>query len=128
MKKARERRLATNTGELVTLLQELGQSKTIYIIVNALDECSDKEDSRNILLEQMSKLRQDYNILMTSRSSVSISDYFKDYPTIEITANEADIDKYITGHLSARLQSHIKKKPSLYDEIRSTVIRKAKNM
>jgi hypothetical protein len=114
--------------ELITLLQELGKAKTIYIIVDALDECSDKDDSRNILLQQLSKLREGCNILMTSRSSVSISDYFEDYLTIEITAQEADMDKYIAGHLSARLQSHIKKKPSLYEEIRSTVIRKAKNM
>ncbi|KAF5632082.1 hypothetical protein F52700_6601 [Fusarium sp. NRRL 52700] len=114
--------------ELVTLLQELGKAKTIYIIVDALDECSDKDDSRHILLQQLSKLQEHCNILMTSRSSVSISDYFEDYLTIEITAKEADMDKYIAGHLSARLQSHIKKKPSLYEEIRSTVIRKAKNM
>jgi hypothetical protein len=114
--------------ELVTLLQELGKVKTIYIIVDALDECPDKDDSRNILLQQLSGLRGDCNILMTSRSSVSISEHFEDYLTIEITAKESDMDKYIAGHLSTRLQSHIKKNPTLYDEIKSTVIRKAKNM
>jgi len=114
--------------ELVALLQDLGKAETIYIIVDALDECSDKDDSRNILLQQLSELRETCNILMTSRSSVSISDYFEDYLTIEITAKEADMEKYIAAHLSARLRSHIKKKPSLYEEIKSAVIGKAKNM
>src|SRR5690349_20329522 len=50
--------------ELVGVFNELGKAKTIYIIVDALDECPDKDDSRNILLQQLSRLRGDCNILM----------------------------------------------------------------
>jgi hypothetical protein len=114
--------------ELVGLLQELGKAKTTFIIVDALDECPDKEDNRNILLQQLSRLRGDCNILMTSRSSVSISEYFDEYSTIEITAKESDMDKYIAGHLSSRLQAHIKQKPGLYNEIKSAIIQRAQRM
>jgi hypothetical protein len=114
--------------ELVGLFQELSKATTIYIIVDALDECLDKDDSRNILLQQLSRLRGGCNILMTSRSSVSISEYFDDYLAIEITAKESDISKYVAGHLSTRLQAHIKQKPTLYNEITSAVIQRAQNM
>jgi hypothetical protein len=115
-------------GELISLFQELGKMKTIWIIVDALDECSDKDDSRNILLKQLGNLHGVCNILMTSRSSVSTPEYFENYLKIEITAKESDVDKYIAGHLSSRLQAHIKQKPTLYDEIKSAVIKSAQKM
>ena len=114
--------------ELFDLLQQLGKARSMYIIVDALDECSDNDNGRNILLQQLSRLRCGCNILMTSRSSVSISEHFDDYQSIEITAKESDIEKYISGHLSGRLEAHIKRKPELYDEIRSAVIQRAQKM
>ena len=110
------------------ILHESAKTQKIYLIVDALDECPDKDDNRNILLQQLSHLRGPCNILLTSRPSVSISEYFDNYLTIEITAKESDIDKYIAGHLSSRLQAHIKQKPSLYKEIRSVVNKRAQNM
>lgn len=110
------------------IFHDLAGTRDIYLIVDAVDECPLKGDSRDILLQQLSHLHGICNILLTSRPSVSISRYFGQYHTIEITANESDIDLYIAGHLSSRLQSHIKKNLSLHQEITSIVKERAQNM
>jgi len=110
------------------IFHELAKTQKIYLIVDALDECPNEDDSRNVLLQHLSHLRGTCNILLTSRSSVSISEYFDNHLTITITANESDIDKYIADHMSSRLQRHIKQKPSLYEEIRSVIKKRAQNM
>ena len=114
--------------DLNDIFHDLAKTQKIYLIVDALDECPETEDSRNILLQQLSYLRGVCSILLTGRPSVSISEYFDNYLTIEISAKESDIDLYIAGHLSGRLQSHIKKNPSLYEEIRSVVKERAQDM
>jgi hypothetical protein len=61
------------------VFHELAKTQKIYLIVDSLDECPDKDDGRSILLQQLSSLQGISNILLTSRSSVSISEYFNNY-------------------------------------------------
>ena len=114
--------------EMHKIFLELASTQQIYLVLDALDECPNEDDSREHLIRQLALLNGACNILLTSRPSVSIKQYFDVYLTITVAAKTSDIEKYISGHLSSRLQTHIRQKPSLYDEIRFVVTKKAQNM
>ncbi|KAJ7679574.1 hypothetical protein B0H17DRAFT_944103, partial [Mycena rosella] len=79
----------------------------VYVVVDALDEYP--EDERHILLENLAVMGPTVNVMLTSRSHISLSTPIPNLGIIEIRANEKDVQKYLDEQirLSPRLLKHV---------------------
>lgn len=109
------------------LQSEVRRHSRTYIIVDALDECS--EGARDIFLDEIRKL-PNANLLVTSRPNLIIEHDFEGTASIEIRASEEDVRKYLECRISKerRLLRHVKEDPTLLDTIASTIVERAKGM
>ncbi|KAJ7574506.1 hypothetical protein C8J56DRAFT_1172812 [Mycena floridula] len=123
--------------ELMDALHTELQSYTrAYLIVDALDECSD--EARNLFLSKESPLglrsfADNLQLLMTSRNMPSITHALKvegDKSTIHIEAHVEDLQTYIRGCFVGvkRLNQLVKDNRSLQNNIIEVVILKAAGM
>ena len=73
----------------------------IYIIIDALDECSEKDATRQIVVKGLLSLQgsKRINILVTSRPIPSILCNFEVWERLEIRADSEDIHRYLLGQM-----------------------------
>ncbi|KAL9118809.1 MAG: hypothetical protein Q9187_004635 [Circinaria calcarea] len=122
------------TRPLLAEYSELLQSKvmalsTVFIIVDALDEC-DKGETRVDFLAELRNLLPHIRLLVTSRYLVSIERSFENDARLEIRANNGDVEKYVRARIQKepRLLQHVKADPALEEQIITTIIEKARGM
>jgi Cdc6-like AAA superfamily ATPase len=74
----------------------------VHIVVDALDECSNRNGERNQLLTKLHKLRDETSIclLVTSRFIPEIEKEFKAARILEIRATDDDVRRYVAGQIS----------------------------
>ncbi|KAL9630398.1 MAG: hypothetical protein Q9204_004740, partial [Flavoplaca sp. TL-2023a] len=101
---------------------------TIYIVVDALDECSD--DTRQILLNYFRVLPANTRLLVTTRHIDEITREFIDSPKVEIRADPCDLKKYVASRIAGnrRLEGYVRDASSLKALIYDKVIAKADGM
>jgi hypothetical protein len=85
--------------ELLTSCSKEFQSS--YIILDALDECSESQRPEILeLIRQLSAPESPFKVLATSRHHPrNVQGLFESAPTIEITAQEPDIRNYLKSKL-----------------------------
>ena len=101
-----------------------------FIVVDALDECEKSEMNR--LLEGLRRLlsngiRSKIHVMLTSRPTVQIEDYFDNFQRIDITAHDSDIQKYLYGHMS-QLGRCVRSDVGLQGEIVETICKVVQGM
>ena len=74
----------------------------VYIIVDALDECSEDEGNRREFVAGLKDIASDARLLITSRPVGSIEEYMSNVCRIEIRANDGDV----TTYLAAQIERH----------------------
>lgn len=96
-------------------------SKT-YIILDALDECTDDNGTRSNLISILRNLQIGTNtsLLVTSRFDSGIEQSLQGSPTLKIEANEADVKRYVAGQLH-RFPMCVKSAPELQVEIQNGI-------
>ena len=101
---------------------------TLYIVIDALDECSDEHGGRKTLISELSRLK--LQLLVTSRDLPSIGRQLQDAIHLDVCAREDDILNYIGTRIanSERLSAHVAKDEQLKDVIRTTVATRAGGM
>ena len=101
----------------------------IFIIVDALDECSEKDATRQRVVEGLQSLQgsKKINILVTSRPIPSILWDFEVSERLKIRANSADIRRYLLGQMD-RFSKRILAEKDLQANIMSRVIDAADGM
>ena len=112
------------------LRSEIMRFRRCFILVDALDECS---QSNNTLLGLIRVLRSTLpkaNLMFTSRPYDSIKAEFRTSLNLEIKASMGDVAKYVRGRIAAesRLQRHVRKDPALGEEIVRKVSTNAQKM
>ncbi|KAI9702255.1 MAG: hypothetical protein M1820_006187 [Bogoriella megaspora] len=88
--------------ELLTLLRTVSlKRKTIYVVVDALDECTESNGTRGQILGALRNLQQqmDLRLMFTSRFLSTTDSKFREIPSLEIRANGDDINKFVVGQL-----------------------------
>ncbi|MCJ1247069.1 hypothetical protein MMC30_004280 [Trapelia coarctata] len=82
----------------------------VYVVVDALDECTDQDRTRNQLVEKLRELqtRTNVQLLFTSRFIPEITEKFRLDPVLEIRASEKDIERFVAGQIP-RLPSCIRR-------------------
>ena len=101
-----------------TISLALGPFSRIFILLDALDECSASNGTRNHLLEAVFKLQQTFsvNLFATSRFIQDITSQFANNPTLEIRAQSEDIKAYAVGRMQ-HLPAYVRNSQEFQDEI-----------
>ncbi|KAK8851947.1 ankyrin repeat protein [Apiospora arundinis] len=121
----KERRTRPSTDDLSRTLHLVAATYSrVFILVDALDECTASDGCRSQLISELQKLQADLgaNILATSRFIPEITARFKEAVQLEIRASESDIDTYLSGNLS-HLPGFVSRNLELQAEIKQSIIK-----
>lgn len=104
--------------------------EVVYVIIDAVDECSETDRTRSILLEDLRRLLPDIRLLCTSRHHGDVEHEFDSFPRIVIRASGEDISKYLKDRIGVepRLKRHVQSDPTLLDAILETIVTNANGM
>lgn len=75
--------------------------KTVYLLVDALDEYDDRDGTRTQFIDQLLQLQgiTDVRILFTSRFLPDILERFKSSLRLEVRATQQDVRRFVEGQL-----------------------------
>ena len=111
------------------LKKEIDKYKKVYVIIDALDECTD-DFSRETLVENIRGLQPNVNLMVTSRFLDSIERTFKEASLLEISADPTDIRTYVEGRISrgGQLSRHVRADAMLAEDIEKSIAENAQGM
>jgi len=118
-------------SEYADLLQsEVRRFSKVFIVIDALDECSESNGTRDNFLAEIRKLQPTIHLLVTSRHIEIIERAFKNAARLEIRASDEDVRKYLEGRIASepQLVRHVEKDSTLQDTIINAIVEKAKGM
>ncbi|UKZ50022.1 hypothetical protein TrVGV298_004279 [Trichoderma virens] len=101
----------------------------VFIIVDALDECRTADGCRKSFLSELFNLQAETNtnIFATARFIQEIEEAFKQTSSLNITAKDEDVQKYVTANMS-RLPSFVLRNPEVQSEIKTAMSKSADGM
>ncbi|EGN97177.1 hypothetical protein SERLA73DRAFT_10382, partial [Serpula lacrymans var. lacrymans S7.3] len=108
------------------LINEIKQYSQVFIIVDALDEISEDDDTRSEMLHCLQSLEG--SLLVTSRDISSIKVVLHEALRIDICAHEDDVRNYITNRIRLRTQLDRLLGDALREEAIERLIREAQGM
>lgn len=91
---------------LLELMQALvfvcSSYSNVFIVVDALDECSSQARVQQELIDSLRRLQESriVSLLFTSRSIPTITEKFESNPRLEVRASDKDVKRYVHGQLS----------------------------
>lgn len=102
----------------------IARSKTTYLVVDAIDELNDLDDTRSVFLTNIRTLQQkhDLNILATSRHIGGIIQDLEIDFTLEIRADDADVEAYLESQLP-RMTKSVRSSPNVWTLLKQDVVR-----
>lgn len=94
----------------------------VFIVVDALDECDDTDNSRTKLLDELFSMQSKIglNLFVTSRFIKSIEKRFKGLPSVEIRPSHGDIFNFLDRHMS-QLPDFVEGNKDLQSEIKTEI-------
>jgi hypothetical protein len=78
---------------------EIKRYAKVFIVIDALDECSETNGSRMKLLKALRSLAAPVNLMVTSRDLPSIEQHFHKAHRLFIRATDEDVTKYVQSQL-----------------------------
>lgn len=118
-------------AEVMDCLKSVIESYSrVFLIVDALDECSESTGARYALLEALKILPKWVYLLATSRAVSTIGTDLEPCDHLNIVASNHDIQLYLEGQLQTqrKLRKHILADPTIKDAIITSVIGRAQGM
>jgi hypothetical protein len=94
-------RTKPSLGDICGTLQSvIKRFSTVYIVADALDECS-TENTRGLLLSKLFNIQKeaDIRLLVTSRFIPDIISEFEQSPRLEVRASDKDVRKFVKGQI-----------------------------
>lgn len=123
------RRMHPKGGELKKVLQsEFRRYSDVFVIVDALDECLERD--RAYLITELQSLASNTHLMVTSRPLLSIEPYFQGMTCLQIMADDEDLRKFIRRRIlrDLRLDLNVSGTQALQESILKEVVSKAKGM
>ncbi|KAI9783618.1 MAG: hypothetical protein M1816_001209 [Peltula sp. TS41687] len=114
-----------------TLLSVLREGKTYYIILDALDECSERENLLETLSEWAKQGLENVHILFTSRQGKDINEVLESIVTENVPIQNTKVDGDIRLHVRRCLDEdrELRKRPdSIKNEIETSLVEGAHGM
>ena len=118
-------------GDIMVLLQSVVFSfSRVFVVIDALDECSDTDDVRSILLTELKKLQSRLCLLVMSRPIPDLENLLEGAVRVTVEASMTDIKNYLQQRLESTgsMQKHLADEPSLRDTIISRITQRIKGM
>jgi Cdc6-like AAA superfamily ATPase len=125
-----KRKSKPSLDEILRALQSVcSMYAAVYIVVDALDECSDRDGGRGELIDKLHELqgRKDVRLLFTSRFIPKITRKFQSNSTLEVRANEEDVRHFVVGQMP-RLPSCIRRDEELKYAVQNKIAEAAGGM
>lgn len=76
---------------------------SVYLVLDALDECLDEEGTQPPLLAKIRDLQRgadaDLHLMVTSRGIPEIIEEFREVPSLEVRASDEDVKIFVAGQL-----------------------------
>lgn len=119
-----KRRTKPSLDELMqALLSTCSSYSTVYVVVDALDECSNRDGVRRQLIDKLCSFQASRNVqlLFTSRFVPEVMENFRTSPWLEVRANEEDVRRYVAGHIQ-RLPKCIQRDEGLKNNVQSKIV------
>lgn len=116
--------------EISGLLQSLSSLySTVFIIIDALNECPSRDGRQNILLSEIMKLQAAFsaNLFCTSRPIPEIESWFPEALSIQVRASDNDVRKYLDGQI-ARLPGFVARSPELLEQVKTQIVQDVDGM
>jgi predicted amino acid-binding ACT domain protein len=110
--------------EILRVLQSVcSDYTTVYIVVDALDECADRDGARGRLIDKLRELqaRIDVRLLFTSRFIPEITQKFQSNPILEVRAREEDVRRFVVDQMS-RLPNCIQRDEKLKQAVQDKIV------
>lgn len=125
-----KRQTRPSLEEIVGALQSvLTNYSTVYVAVDALDECSDQDGTRRQFLAKLRDLqnRTDLRILATSRFIPDVMNGFSGAAKLEVRASEEDVKQFVVGQ-TYRLPKCIQRDDALQDMVQDKIVQAVDGM
>lgn len=116
--------------EIFEALQSvIGSYSSVYLAVDALDECPDRDGTRRQFLAKLQDLQSgtDLRLFATSRFIPDIVDEFNAALTLEIRASDGDVKRFVAGQ-TYRLPKCIQRDDTLQDMMQERVVQAVDGM
>ncbi|CAM1505018.1 Fc.00g106550.m01.CDS01 [Cosmosporella sp. VM-42] len=116
-------RTSPSVEEVLTVLQDLiADYQRVFILVDALDECSNSNSCQIKLAAELCNFGKTpkTSVFVTSRFIPEITTFFEGWPKLEIRAQEEDVNIYLEAQMS-RLPKFVRHSEVLKDEVRSKI-------
>ena len=130
-KELHQKKIQRPTRDVLAALQIIIPTyHTVYIVIDALDECTESDGRRSELVQYLKNMPPNLKILYTSRELPDIERLFPDASKLYIHALETDIEKYLKGRIdkSPRLRKHVQGDPSLLQAIMAGIVGRVHGM
>lgn len=129
-----EKQIKPNVKQLLTLLKaESCRVSNFFIVLDALDEFDDKDDSRAAILGELNQIKNT-RIMITGRthvqSTVTAVISVEELATLAIRASDSDIRKYLNARIKkgGRLGQVLMTDEKLRDTVVEGIVTKADGM
>ncbi|KAK4085523.1 uncharacterized protein Triagg1_513 [Trichoderma aggressivum f. europaeum] len=123
-----EKRTQISLLQIQTALHSLAENySTVFIVIDALDECQNSDGSRQKFITELFNLQKTcgWNLFLTSRAIPEIADRCSEASiSLEIRASAEDIERYLkgnTGQLPAFVQQNEELQQKIAAEISQAV-------
>lgn len=130
-----EERVKRGTRPLLSEVSKVLQYKitkysTAFVALDALDEYSKSDGTRQIFLTEIRRLLPNISLLITSQDITNIELEFQKVVRLEIRANDEDVRSYLKSQIEGQPQlvRHIEKDAALEDAILDTIVKMANGM
>ena len=117
--------------EISNLLKsEISSRKSVFIVVDALDELSENDNIRDNFISELRSIQGDVRLMITSRHLTTIEREFEQAGRIEILASDEDIKLYLKARIlqERRLYRQLKDDMALQETIIMSIAKSAKGM
>jgi osmotically-inducible protein OsmY len=114
-----------------TLREILGSFQQAFVILDALDECMEREELLELIETILAWKIENLHILATSRNEKDINDFLESLVTGQISIEGASVDADIRTHIREQLKkdSKLRKWPAnIQTEIEETLMKGAAGM
>jgi len=114
---------------LSALYAVIDSYSTVFIVIDALDECSAHDGFRTQLLAKIRELQRDADlrIMVTSRLVGEIENYFWQALILEIRANDLDVERFVEGKIG-QLPECIREDGELQRSVKTTIVQAVNGM
>ena len=125
-----DRRSRPSLDEIISTLNSIISCYSkVYIVLDGLDECADKDGTRSELIAKLRSLQSgaDINLMVTSRFVSRVEQSFKGFPMLEIRASDADVKQFVAGQMN-RLPNYVRHNIDIQVEIQDRIVQAVDGM